>query len=102
MDLLLAEIERGAALAHTLGLHPEHALIKLHDAVDIGDGEIEVVDAFDLHGRPRRFAKVPRLTRNAGFWPAGAKSCKIPGCCPSAKPAFWPAAGSVIWRLPMG
>src|SRR6516225_10132616 len=34
MDLLLAEIECCAAFAHALGLHAEHALIKLDAAVD--------------------------------------------------------------------
>ena len=51
MDLLLAEIERGAAFAHALGLHAEHALVELYAAVDIGDGQVQVVYALDFHGR---------------------------------------------------
>jgi hypothetical protein len=37
MDLLLAELEGGAAFAHALGLHAEHATIEFDAAVDIGD-----------------------------------------------------------------
>jgi hypothetical protein len=40
MDLLLAEIERRAALTHALGLHAEHAPIELHAAGDVGDRQV--------------------------------------------------------------
>src|SRR3984893_1156243 len=70
MDLLLAEIECGTAFAHALGLHAEHALVELHAAVDIGDGQVEMVYTLDLHGRPRWFAEVRSFARNEGFWPA--------------------------------
>src|SRR5207249_2308216 len=49
MDLLLTEIECRTAFAHALGLHPEHALVKLHTAVDIGNGQVQMVYALDLH-----------------------------------------------------
>src|SRR3984893_3532246 len=101
MDLLPAEIERGTACAHALGLHAEHALVELYAAVDIGDGQVQMVYALDLHGPPRWFAEVRSFTRNGGVWPAVLKSCKILACCPRTKPGFWPVAGSVIWRPPM-
>ena len=50
MDLLLAEMERGAAFADTFGLHAEHPLVKRDAAVDFGDGQVQMVDALDLHG----------------------------------------------------
>ncbi len=50
MDLLLAEMQCGAALAHALDLHAEHAAVELDAAVDIGDGDVQMVDALDLHG----------------------------------------------------
>src|SRR5215472_4743300 len=61
MDLLLAEIERGAAFAHALDPHAEHAPVEFDTAADIGDGQVEMVYAFDLHGRPRRFCELPEL-----------------------------------------
>src|SRR6516225_9177049 len=53
MDLLLAEIECGTSFADALGLHAEHTLVELHAAIDIGDGQVQVVYALDLHGGPR-------------------------------------------------
>src|SRR4051794_5795431 len=54
MYLLLSEIQRRAAFTNALGLHAEHAFIELQTAVDIGDSQVQVVDALDLHGQPRR------------------------------------------------
>src|SRR4029077_11149777 len=42
MDLLLAEEQRGAALAHAFAAHAEDALVELDAAVDIGDGDVEM------------------------------------------------------------
>src|SRR5260370_12887722 len=64
MDLLLAEIERGTAFAHALGLHAEHALVELYAAVDIGDGQVQMVYALDLHRRPRLLSVGRSFARN--------------------------------------
>ena len=40
MNLLLAEQQSGAALAHSLGPHAEHPLVKVEAAVEIGDGDV--------------------------------------------------------------
>src|SRR5438094_4001916 len=64
MDLLLAEQKRGAPLAHALGPHAEHPLVELDAAPDIGDRDVEVVDALDLHGWPRRLSEAPRVPRS--------------------------------------
>ena len=44
MYLLLSEIQRRTAFADALGLHAEHAFVELQTAVDIGDGQVKVVD----------------------------------------------------------
>jgi hypothetical protein len=49
MDLLLTKLERCAAFADDLRLHTKHALIELQAAVDIGDGQVQMVYALDLH-----------------------------------------------------
>src|SRR3954447_18229857 len=49
MDLLLTELERCAAFVDDLRLHAKHAFIALQAAVDIGDGQIQMVYALDLH-----------------------------------------------------
>jgi Amidohydrolase len=64
MDFLLAKIKCRSAFAHPLGLHPEHVLIKVHAAVDIGDGEIHMVYALDLHGRPFQCQEIGSLPRS--------------------------------------
>ncbi len=56
MDLLLAEGQRRPPLADHLGIHAEHLFVERDAAVDIGDGDVEVVDALDLHSRPSCFA----------------------------------------------
>ena len=48
--LLLAEAQRGAPLAKGDDLHPQYPRIKLAGAGDIGDGQHEMIEAFDLHG----------------------------------------------------
>src|SRR3954454_20839632 len=53
MYLLLSEIQRRAAFADTLGLHAEHTFVELQATVDIGDSQVQVVDALDLHDKPR-------------------------------------------------
>ena len=58
MDLLLAEQQRGAGLAHALGPHAEHALVELDAAADIGDGDVQMVDTVDFHGGPPGFVGV--------------------------------------------
>src|SRR4029077_20405934 len=65
IDFLLAEIERRAAFPHTLSHHAKHALIKLDAALDICDGQVQMVYALDLHGRPRRFEEA-RACHDAG------------------------------------
>src|SRR5271163_1464576 len=70
VDLLLAEMQCRAAFAHAFDLHAKHALIELHAAVDIGDGDVEVVYAFDLHGRPRRFSEDRQLATPRPVGPA--------------------------------
>src|SRR3954451_24942156 len=49
MYLLLSEIQCRTAFANALSLHTEHAFIKLQTAVDISDGQVQVVNALDLH-----------------------------------------------------
>src|SRR3954447_26951616 len=63
MDLLLTKMKRCAALADALGLHAENALVELQAAVDIGDSQIQMVDALDLHGWPRYLEEDPSLPR---------------------------------------
>src|SRR6516162_7423650 len=63
MDLLLAEMECRAAFTHALDPHAEHALVELDAAVDIGDGQVQMVYALDLHVRPRRFEEIRSLPR---------------------------------------
>jgi len=50
IDLLLAEFERGAPFAKGRDLHPQNPLIELARARDIGHGQDQMVEAFDLHG----------------------------------------------------
>src|SRR5260370_1322632 len=63
MDLLLSEQERRAPLAHALGPHAEHPLVELDTAADIGDRDVEMVDALDLHGWPRGMSDTTRVPR---------------------------------------
>src|SRR5438105_12736177 len=53
IDLLLAEAQRRAALAEGDDLHTENSRVELTGACDIGDGQNEVIETRDLHGRPR-------------------------------------------------
>src|SRR6516162_4170715 len=95
MDLLLAEIERRPAFPHALGLHAEHAFVELYAAVDIGDGQVQMVYALDLHVRP--FGSMEdRACHDV------ERRARISRCFRSSRPAFWPGAGSVIWRPPTG
>ena len=92
MDLLLPEMQRRAALADALGLHAEHAPVEFDAAVDIGDGQVQMVYALDLHGRPPRLAET-KACHGAGRLASTARSCKISACCRSRKPAFSGIAG---------
>jgi hypothetical protein len=49
----------GAAFADALDLHAKHSPVELQAAVDVGDGQIQMVDTLDLHGGP------PCLSRSA-------------------------------------
>src|SRR6516162_7240432 len=100
MDLLLAEIECGTSFADALGLHPEHTLIKLDAAVDIGDGQVQMVYALDLHVRPRRFEEVPSLPRSGASGQRSGSQARFPACYRSTKPGFWLVVGSAISRPP--
>ncbi len=52
VDLLLAELQCGAARAEAHDLHAEHALVEITAAFDVGDGEDQVVQAFEMdHAR---------------------------------------------------
>ena len=62
MDLLLPEQQRGAALAHALAARAEDAVIELDAAVEIGDGDVQMIDAFDFHGVLPEIAGVPDRT----------------------------------------
>src|SRR6516162_4689850 len=98
MDLLLAKIECRAAFAHALGLHAEHALVELDAAVDIGDGQVQMVYALDLHIRPRRFKESRSLPRREASGQRSRSLTRIPPCCRSLKPAFWPRGEWAISR----
>src|SRR6516162_2587328 len=100
MDLLLAEIECGTAFADALGLHAEHALVELQAAVDIGDGQVQMVYALDLHVQPRRFEEVRSLPRRGASGQRSGSQARFPACCPSTKPGFWLVVGSAISRPP--
>src|SRR5205823_12147450 len=42
--------QSGAALADAFAACAENALVKFEAAVDIGDGDVQMVDALDFHG----------------------------------------------------
>ena len=50
LDFLLPEMQRDASFAEALNLHAKHALIELNADGEIRDGQIQMVDALDLHG----------------------------------------------------
>jgi hypothetical protein len=54
VDLLLAKAQRGAPFAEGDDLHPQHPCIETAGARDIGDGQDEMIEAFDLHGSASR------------------------------------------------
>ena len=60
VDLLLAEAQRRASLAKGDDLHAEHPCVELAGARDIGDGQHEVIEAFDVH----IFDPLPQSTRH--------------------------------------
>ena len=67
IDLLLPKPERGAALAEGDDLHAEDARIEVTGQADISDGQDEVIETRDLHGRPRSWVEaqsLPRATRH--------------------------------------
>src|ERR1700746_3064766 len=101
MDLLLAKIECRAAFAHALGLHAEHPFVELDAAADIGDGQVKMVYALDLHIRPRRFVEFPSLPWCGASGQRSGSEARFPACSRSSNPAFWPISGSVISRPPM-
>ena len=48
VDLLLTKAQRRAPFAKGDDLHPQHSSIKLAGARDIGDGEDEMIEAFNF------------------------------------------------------
>src|SRR4051794_38248352 len=69
MDFLLTEMKRRAAFADALGLHAEHMLVEFQAAIDIGDRQVQMVYALDLHGWPRCL-ETPKLATTHGLAPA--------------------------------
>ena len=53
VDLLLPETQRRPPLAKGDDLHAEHPRVEIAGARDIGDGQDEMIETRDLHGRPR-------------------------------------------------
>ena len=49
IDFLLAEFKSGPALAKMHDFHPEHPLVKRASAINVGNGEYEMIEAFDIH-----------------------------------------------------
>ena len=49
IDFLLTKFKGGPAFAKMHDFHPEHPRVKRASAVDIGDGEYEMIEAFDIH-----------------------------------------------------
>src|SRR3954451_1107928 len=69
MDFLLTEMKRRAVFADALGLHAENTLVELQATVDIGDSQVQMVYALDLHGWPRCLED-PKLATTRGLAPA--------------------------------
>src|ERR1700704_1964251 len=63
VDLLLPETQRRTALAKGHDLHPEPPRVEIAGASDIGDRQDEMVQARDLHGRPRNRIEALSLPR---------------------------------------
>src|SRR6516162_8199505 len=65
VDLLLAKAQRGAAFAKAHDLHSEHLRVKFAGAVDIRDGQNQMIEPFDVHyDGPHRQGTEPRLPRS--------------------------------------
>src|SRR3954449_9861579 len=69
MDFLLTKMKRCAAFANALGLHAENPPVKLQAAVDIGDRQVQMVYALDLHGWPHCL-EGPELATTCSLAPA--------------------------------
>src|SRR5581483_7653037 len=89
VDLLLAEFERGAALAEMHDLHPEHLRIEVAGLGDIGDGQHQMIEAGDLH------ANTPE-----GCGMAGAAAALAATAQP-ARDCFAPPAMPVKIEMPL-
>jgi hypothetical protein len=63
-------------------------LVELDAAVDIGDGQVEMVYALDLHVRPRRFEEFPSLPWCGASGQRNGSEARFPACSRSSKPAF--------------
>ena len=64
VDLLLAALQRYTTLGELDALHAEYALVKIHRALDVGDGQYQVIDSTDLHVPARIFTGLPRSLAN--------------------------------------
>jgi hypothetical protein len=74
VDLLLPEAKRDPPFAEGHHRHAEHPGIEFAGMADIGDGQHEMVETRDLHGRLRNLIEAPSLPREK----PGGQGCPKP------------------------
>jgi hypothetical protein len=93
VDLLLAELQRGTTGAEAHDLHAEHALVEVTAAVDVGDGEDQVVQAFEMDHARSVAPPASSQCAVSGRWRCLAPGIALPQlnrrCAPSARGRAW-------------
>ncbi|KAG0751414.1 hypothetical protein G6F24_014347 [Rhizopus arrhizus] len=97
VDLLLAELQRSAAGAETHDLHAKHALIEVTAALDVGNGEDQMVEAVDEdHARSLTLRALPGCAAS-GRWRCRSRRAS-PGIHARLSRRCGPSATGQAWR----
>ncbi|KAG1471817.1 hypothetical protein G6F57_011244 [Rhizopus arrhizus] len=96
-SVLLAELQRSAAGAETHDLHAKHALIEVTAALDVGNGEDQMVEAVDEdHARSLTLRALPGCAAS-GRWRCRSRRAS-PGIHARLSRRCGPSATGQAWR----